>query len=91
MPSYKGRQKKKKVLKVVFKQSIHSTEHIKCVITDVGSKSDPRTGQGTSTGRTALDLRKVLAMPGGKERWQGKSKECRREEHGEEEGALPLH
>lgn len=36
--------KKKKVLKVVFKQSIHSTEHIKCVITDVGSKSDPRTG-----------------------------------------------
>lgn len=24
--------------------SIHSTEHIKCVITDVGSKSDPRTG-----------------------------------------------
>lgn len=43
MPSYEGRQKKK-VLKVVFKQSIHSTEHIKCIITDVGSKSDPRTG-----------------------------------------------
>lgn len=58
------------------------------MITDVGSKSDPRTGHihwGTSTRRTALGLRKVLAMPGGKERWQGKSKESRREENGEEE------
>lgn len=42
-------------------------------------------GQGTSTGRTALGLRKVLAMLGGKERWQEKSKESRREENGEEE------